>query len=302
MRNIQLDQSVFGRVIADRRGLITVTYIGLLVAVCILAPLIAPYNPNAQSDHPLLGFGATGHLLGTDDLGRDVLSRLIFGTRVSMTAATVAVAVALVIGLPLGILAGYVGRWVDVILMRISDTLLSFPGLIFAIAVTAALGPGITKAMAAIGIVYAPSVARLIRAQVLSLKGEPYMDASRTFGSTHRHLIIRHVVPNAIQPVVVQAALLLARALIAEGSLSFLGLGAQPPTASWGAMLARAYAFIRQEPLQMLVPGLAIAITALAFNVLGDVAQTAMDPRRRRSRRPTHAAPKGTATSPNPAS
>ncbi len=277
--------AVIGRILQDRRGKACVAFLLFMVFVMVAAPLLAPYHPNQQSPDALLGPFSSGHILGTDDLGRDVLSRLIYGSRVSITAAVIALASALAVGFPMGLASGYLGGWVDAALMRLADTLLSFPGLIFAIAIAAVMGPSLLNSMIAIGIVFSPTVARLIRAQLMSLKGEPYMDAARTFGSTDRHLIVRHAIPNSIQPLLVQSSILLARGLIAEGSLSFLGLGAQLPTASWGSMLSRAYAFIREEPVQMVVPGLAIVLTALAFNVLGDVVQTALDPKRRRSRR-----------------
>jgi peptide/nickel transport system permease protein len=276
---------VLGRILQDRRGKWTVGFLAFLVLVMILAPVLAPHDPNQQSPDILMGPFSDGHVLGTDDLGRDVLSRLIYGTQVSVSAAAIALVTALAVGLPMGIAAGYLRGWVDAVLMRVADTLLSFPGLIFAIAIAAVLGPSLFNSMFAIGVVFSPTVARLIRAQMISVQSEVFMDAARTFGIRGHQLIFRHALPNAVQPSLVQCSILLARGLIAEGSLSFLGLGVQPPTPSWGAMLSRAYAFIREEPVQMIAPGLAIVISALAFNILGDVVQTALDPKRRKSRR-----------------
>lgn len=276
-------RGVLSRITEDRRGALSLGFVGFLVLVAVFAPLLAPEAPNAQNPEILLPAGTPGSLLGTDDLGRDILSRLIFGTRVSLMASALAVGVALLIGLPMGLAAGYTGGLLDSFVMRLTDALLSFPAIILAIGITAVLGPSLVNSMIAVGVVFSPSVARLMRAQVLAVKGETYVDAARSFGSSGRHLVWRHLLPNAIQPVLVQTALLLAAALIAEASLSFLGLGVQPPDASWGSILARAYVFIRQAPLQMLVPGFAIAVTAMAFNVLGDVVQSALDPRRRRS-------------------
>lgn len=270
-------------VVKDWRGFASIGYLVLLLALALLAPLITSHEPNAQNFDAILSpAGTPGYLLGSDDLGRDVLSRLVHGTQASLLASFLAVGVALLIGIPFGLAAGYLGGIVDSAVMRVVDTLLSFPAIILAIAITAALQPSLVNSMIAVGIVFAPSVARLMRAQVLAVKEETYVQAARSFGSGSRHLVLRHLVPNSIQPVLVQSSLLLAHALIAEASLSFLGLGVQPPNPSWGSMLARAYTFLYQSPLQMLVPGLAIAATALAFNILGDVAQQALDPRRNR--------------------
>lgn len=268
------------RLISSPRGALSILFILVLVVVTVGAPWIAPYSPIAQTPDLLLPAGSAGHVLGTDDLGRDVLSRLIFGTRTSVGATFLAVGVALAIGLPLGIVAGYFGGWVDSALMRVVDAILSFPAIILALSITAVLGAGLQNSMLAIGIVFSPAIARLIRGQMLALKSETFMDAATSFGSSGLHRVFRHFLPNTIQPVLVQASLLLAAALIAEASLSFLGLGVQPPDPSWGSMLARAYMFIGQAPLQMLAPGIAIAASALAFNVLGDVIQTELDPKR----------------------
>lgn len=270
-------------VVRDARGLVSIGYLSLLIALAVLAPLVTAHEPNAQNfDVILVPAGTPGYPLGSDDLGRDVLSRLIYGAQASLQASFLAVGVALLIGIPLGMAAGYLGGIVDSAVMRVVDTMLSFPAIILAIAITAALQPSLVNSMISVGLVFAPSVARLMRAQVLAVKEETYVEAARSFGSRGRHLVLRHLVPNSIQPVLVQSGLLLAHALIAEASLSFLGLGVQPPDPSWGSMLARAYTFLYHAPLQMLVPGLAIAATALAFNVLGDVAQRALDPRRTR--------------------
>jgi peptide/nickel transport system permease protein len=276
--------TVLSRLARDGRAVACLGFLVVLVGAAALAPWLAPHDPNAQNYEVILQpAGTPGYLLGSDDLGRDILSRLLHGARASLLASVLAVGVALGIGIPLGLAAGYLGGVVDNALMRVIDTLLSFPAIILAIGITAALQPSLVNSMIAVGIVFAPSVARLMRAQVLAVKAEPYVDAARTFGSRGGHLVRRHLLPNAIQPVLVQASLLLSHALIAEASLSFLGLGVQPPDASWGSMLARAYTFIYHAPLQMLAPGIAIVATALAFTVLGDVAQRAIDPKFRRT-------------------
>lgn len=276
--------TVWSRLTRDWRAVACLGFLLVLIGAAVLAPWLTPHDPNAQNYEAILQpAGTPGYLLGSDDLGRDILSRLLHGARASLLAAVLAVGVALAIGVPLGLVAGYLGGVVDNVLMRVIDTLLSFPAIILAIGITAALQPSLVNSMVAVGIVFAPSVARLMRAQVLAVKEEPYVDAARTFGGRGGHLVARHLLPNAIQPVLVQASLLLSHALIAEASLSFLGLGVQPPDSSWGSMLARAYTFIYQAPLQMLAPGLAIVATALAFTVLGDVAQRAIDPKFRRT-------------------
>ena len=264
----------------DFRATLCLSYLLLLVAFSLLAPLITPHSPIEQTMDFLTPPDAT-HWLGTDDLGRDVFARLVYGTPMSLYASCLAVAVGLSIGLPLGMLAGYLGGWFDSVVSRMIDTLLSFPGIVLAVAVTGALGIGLTNAMIAVGIVFAPNIARLIRIQTIVVKNELYVDASRSFGMSVPRIILRHIVPNAIQPVIVQVTLMLAGALLAEASLSFLGLGVQPPWPSWGQMLARGYTYMEIAPEQMYVPGIAILLTALAYNGLGESLRSRLDPTRR---------------------
>ena len=230
----------------------------------------------------MLAEPSAAHWLGTDDLGRDVLSRLLYATGASLYASVLAVAVASATGIPIGFTAGFVGGWFDEAVSRLIDTLLSFPGIVLAVGVTGALGIGLTNGMIAVGIVFSPTLARLARAQTLVIKHELYVDAARCFGASPWRIIRRHIVPNAIQPVIVQITLLLAVGLLAEASLSFLGLGVQPPTPSWGAMLARSYNYMEIAPEQMYPPGLAILFTALAFNALGESLRVLLDPTMRR--------------------
>jgi peptide/nickel transport system permease protein len=249
-----------------------------LFGLAALAPWIAPYSPTAQNLGNTLAEPSAAHWMGTDDLGRDVLSRLIHGAPATLYASFLAVSIACLIGVPIGLLAGFLGGWVDDAISRAVDTLLSFPAIVLAIGVTGALGIGLTNGMISIGIVFSPLLARLVRAQTLIVKQELYVDASRCFGASNLRIIVQHIVPNAIQPVIVQITLLLAAALLAEASLSFLGLGVQPPQPSWGAMLARAYNYLEIAPEQMYAPGLAILVTALAFNALGESLRVALDP------------------------
>ena len=266
----------------DLRAALSLGYLVLLVLVAIFAGAIAPYSPIEQNTNDLLLPPSAAHLLGTDDLGRDVLSRLIWGAPNSLYATCLAVGVAIALGVPVGLLIGFVGGWFDRVVSRIIDTLLSFPAIVLAIAVTGALGVGLTHAMLAVGIVFSPGLARLVRSQTMIVRGALYIDAARAFGAGPFHIIWRHIVPNAIQPVIVQVTLLLAIGLLTESTLSFLSLGIQPPAASWGGMLARAYNYIDTAPEQMYAPGFAILLTALAFNALGESLRVALDPTMKR--------------------
>ena len=263
---------------SDLRAAASLGFLLLLLALSIAAPVAAPHSPTNQDVNNTLHEPDGSHPLGTDDLGRDVLSRLIYGAPATLYASFLAVAVAILLGVPVGLLAGFLGGWVDDGISRIIDTLLSFPAIVLAIAVTGALGVGLTNGMIAVGIVFSPQLARLVRAQTLIVKQELYVDAARVFGASIGRILWKHIVPNAIQPVIVQVTLLLAVALLAEASLSFLGLGVQPPQPSWGAMLARAYHYMEIAPEQMYAPGIAILLTALAFNALGESLRVALDP------------------------
>jgi peptide/nickel transport system permease protein len=257
---------------------VSLLFLCVVALLSVAAPLIAPYSPTAQDLSNTLAESSAAHWLGTDDLGRDVLSRLIHGAAASLFSSFLAVGVAVVLGVPVGLLAGFLGGWVDEAISRGIDTLLSFPAIVLAIAVTGALGIGLINGMIAVGIVFAPQLARLVRARTLVVRQELYVDAARCFGASTGRILWRHVLPNTVQPVIVLVTLLLAGALLAEASLSFLGLGIQPPLASWGAMLARAYQNMEFAPSQMYPPGLAILCTALAFNALGESLRVALDP------------------------
>jgi peptide/nickel transport system permease protein len=260
--------------------------LGSLVVLSLAAPWIAPASPIAQNlDEVMLGPGP-GHLLGTDDLGRDVFSRLIYGAPVSLYACLLAVGVATSLGVPFGLMIGFLGGWVDEVGSRVLDALLSFPAIVLAIGVTGALGIGTTNAMLAVGLVLAPVLARVVRAQTLVVRSGMFVEAAQGFGAGPVRVIVRHILPNAIQPVIVQITLALAMALLAEASLSFLGLGVQPPQPSWGNMLARAYGYMEIAPEQMYPPGLTILLTALSFNALGEWLRVALDPTVRQGRKP----------------
>ena len=267
---------------SDLRAVLSISYLLALVIVSIAAPWIAPYGPTDQNMSELLMAPSAQHWLGTDDLGRDELSRLIWGAPNSLYASFLAVGVAVALGVPIGLLIGFIGGWFDEVASRFIDALLSFPPIVLAIAVTGALGIGLTNAMLSVGFVFAPYLARLVRGQTLVVKSALYVDAARGFGASTPQIIVRHILPNAIQPVIVAVTLALAVALLAEAGLSFLSLGVQPPAASWGGMLARAYNYIEIAPEQMYAPGMAILLTALAFNALGESLRVTLDPTMKR--------------------
>jgi peptide/nickel transport system permease protein len=254
--------------------------LGVLVVAAVAAPLLVRHTPLDQKGD-LFQKPSGAYWLGTDDLGRDVMSRLIYGARVSLLAGLMSVSIGLALGVPLGLLAGFKGGWIDAVLMRVVDTFLAFPGLVLVIGITASLGASLYNSMVAVGVLFAPAVARLLRSQVLAVRGEQYIDLALAYGASSWRIVGRHVIPNAIQPVLVQASTMFGFAMLAEAGLSFLGLGVQPPDPSWGSMLARAYGFMSRAPLQIAVPGITIMLAVFAFNAVGDLLQERLDPRRR---------------------
>lgn len=255
---------------AQRLAVVSLIFLAVVGVIAIFAPWLTPTDPDKIDLSNVLHAPPGGKGLGTDQLGRDALSRLISSTRVSVQAAVQSVGIGIVLGVPTGLLAGYFGGWVDAVIMRITDAILAFPALLLAIAVIAALGPNLTNAMIAIGIIFAPRFLRLARAEVLSIREETYIEAARSIGTPSHKILMRHVLPNALPPLIVQASLSAGFAMLAEAGLSFLGLGVQPPQASWGSMLAEAAAVINREWTLMLAPGFCIILITLAFNILGD--------------------------------
>ena len=251
----------------------------LFVTVAVAAPLIAPYDPVKTSWSAIRKAPSVAHWMGTDENGRDVLSRVIFGARASLLAGVVAVLIAAGIGVPAGLLAGFTGGWIDAVLSRIVDAMLACPFLILAIALTAFLGPDLTNAMIAIGVSTAPRFMRVARAATLEVAGLDYVQAAWAAGASGWRVAVRHVAPNIVPPVLVQATLALAAAIIAEASLSFLGLGQQPPAPSWGSMLNTAQRFLTQAWWLAVFPGSAIFLCVLSFNLVGDGLRDALDPR-----------------------
>lgn len=276
----------FARRFAQHRvGVVSAIFLVIIILVAVLAPLIAPADPDRQDlAGAYLGPLSDGHLLGTDNLGRDVLSRLIFGARVSLLAVVQAVTVGAVIGIVSGLLAGYLGGAVDWIVMRLTDSIMSFPPLLLALTVVAALGPSLTNAMIAVGIIFAPRFTRITRSSVLVVREETFIEAARAIGTPRGAILRRHVLPNVISPIIILASVLAGHAMVIEAGLSFVGLGAQPPQSSWGAMLADSFAFTSNAPLLSIWPGLLIAVTVLMFNLLGDGIRDSIG---REVRRPT---------------
>ena len=249
------------------------------VLLALLAPWLAPYDPVATNWSAIRAAPSAAHWFGGDELGRDVLSRIVWGARASILAGVISVSISLALGVPIGMLAGYAGRWIDALISRITDAMLACPFLILAIALAAFLGPSLTNAMIAIGISATPVFIRLTRAQVLAAKAEDYVEAARALGNPHLRIALRHIFPNIVAPLIVQATLAIAAAVIAEASLSFLGLGQQPPAPSWGSMLNTARNYIDQAPWMAIWPGVSIFLLVLSFNLLGDGLRDALDPR-----------------------
>lgn len=253
--------------------------LGLVVFCAIFANVIAPYNPIEQDLLATTEPPSAAHILGTDENGRDVLSRIIYGTRVSLQVGVIAVGIAVTLGVSLGLLAGYAGGLTEDVVMRLVDALQAFPGLILALGITAALGPGIGNAMIAIGIVAAPAIARLTRAQTLAIREREFVAAARVIGASPLIIVTRHIWPNVTAPIIVQATLLIATAIVTEASLSFLGVGVVPPTPSWGSMIRVGSQYLEVAPWLAFAPGVAIFATVLAFNFVGDGLRRALDPR-----------------------
>jgi peptide/nickel transport system permease protein len=271
----------FRRVVRRKPAFFGLAIVLLFFAVAALAPLIAPADP-IQSNWGLIRKApSAAHWLGTDDLGRDQLSRILWGARASLLAGVVSVTIALALGVPIGLAAGYAGGWVEGAIMRVIDAALAIPFLILAIAMATFLGPSLNNAMLAIGLSATPVFARLTRGQVLSAKHEDYVEAARALGNPPWRIAIRHILPNVLPPILVQSTLAIAGAIIAEAALSFLGLGQQPPEPSWGSMLNAARGFLAQAPWLAVAPGAAIFFVVLAFNLLGDGLRDALDPRDR---------------------
>jgi peptide/nickel transport system permease protein len=267
------------RLVRRRGAMLGLAIVLAFVLIAVLAPVIAPQDPLETSWSAVRKAPSAQYIFGTDDIGRDVLSRVIWGARASLLAGLVSVCIAMALGVPIGLLAGYLGGWVDGVISRLTDSMLAVPFLILAIALAAFLGPSLTNAMIAIGVSSTPIFIRLTRGQVLSVKVEDFVEAARAVGNPPWRIALRHILPNILPPLIVQATLAIAAAIIAEASLSFLGLGQQPPAPSWGSMLNTAKNYVDNAPWMAIWPGVSIFLLVLSFNLLGDGLRDALDPK-----------------------
>jgi peptide/nickel transport system permease protein len=276
-------RSLLAGALQTRGAIFGLAVVAVVVVLAVGADVIAPYGPTRIQSAGVLAPPSLSYPLGTDQIGRDVASRIVYGASVSIQAGVVSVGLALVLGVLVGLLAGYYGGWADEILMRVVDALYAFPALLLALAVTAILGPGLTSVMLAIGVVFAPAFARLVRGQTLSIRERDFITAAHVVGVEPWRVMLVHIWPNVTAPIIVQASLLVGSAIVIEAGLSFLGLGVMPPTPSWGSMLKEGYQYMEQAPWLAFAPGAAIFLTVLAFNLVGDALQRALDPRLRRT-------------------
>ena len=278
-RELSPAQRALRRLVRRRGAMVGLAVVVFFIVLALFAPFVAPYDPLQTSWSAIRKAPSAAHLFGTDEIGRDVLARVIWGARASLSAGLVSVCISLSFGVPIGLIAGYVGGLTDGLISRLTDAMLACPFLILAIALAAFLGPSLTNAMIAIGISATPVFIRLTRAQVLAVKVEDYVEAARAVGNSHLRIALRHILPNVLPPLIVQATLATAAAIIAEASLSFLGLGQQPPAPSWGSMLNTAKNYVENAPWMAVWPGLSIFLLVLSFNLLGDGLRDALDPR-----------------------
>lgn len=265
----------------DRTGMVGAVLVTLALLAAAFGPLVAPHDPNLIHPGERLAQPSSTFLLGADELGRDVLSRALYGARISIVVGVLVVLIAGTLGVAIGLLSGYVRGFTDGLAMRVMDILFAFPTLLLAMAVVAVLGTDFRNLILALTVVYVPAFARITRAATLSVMGEPYIEAARSLGLSHTRILSRYVLPNIMAPIMVQATISLAYAILVEASLSYLGLGVQPPDASWGSMLATGKPYIELSPWLCIVPGALIMLTVLGFNLLGDALRDALDPRLR---------------------
>jgi len=271
--------AIWRRLRRNRAAVVGIMVLSAFVLSGVFAPWLAPFDPYRSDLEGSLAGPGGAHVLGTDELGRDILSRIIYGARLSMVIGTISVGIGVILGVPVGLFAGYYGGRFDLFSQRIIDVLLGFPGIILAIVLVTVLGVGLVNVMIAVGIVSVPTYARLIRGQVLSLKTQEFVEAARALGAENGRIVFRHILPNTLAVLIVQMTLQVASAILAAAALGFLGLGVQQPTAEWGAMLSTARQYIQLAPHTLIFPGLAIMLTVMGFNLLGDGLRDALDPR-----------------------
>lgn len=275
-------QEVWGRFKKNRLALFGMVLILLMILMVVLSPLIAPYGFDEQNYYEIFASPSLQHLCGTDNLGRDVFSRLLYGGRVSLTIGIISVGIGLLCGGLMGALAGYYGGKLDNTLMRIIDILMAIPSVILAISICAALGPGLVNTMIAVGVASIPNYARILRSSILSIKQQEYVEAARAIGASNARIISKHIVPNSLSGLIVQASMGVGRAIISAASMSFIGLGIAPPNPEWGAMLSAGRTYFRDYPHMVLFPGIAIFLAVLSMNLIGDGLRDALDPRLKR--------------------
>ena len=278
-RSIGLWEDAAQRLMRNRLAMFGALVLAIIVIMGLFGPQIAPYDPNGMDFAARFAQPSVAHFMGTDDFGRDTFSRIIYGARVSLLVGLVAVGLAATVGTTLGLVAGYSNRVVDEIIMRTMDVLYAFPAILLALAILAALGRGVGNAMIAIGVVYIPIFARITRGAVLTVRNEEFIMAARTLGAGDIRILFQHILPNVMAPVIVETTLSLAFAILAEAALSFFGLGTQPPDPSWGRMLSEGRSYFRQSVWMGIFPGVAIMLTVMGFNFLGDGLRDALDPR-----------------------
>lgn len=267
----------------NRLAIVGIALIGAFLFMAIFASFITPYDPIEQDWQSVQKPPSRTHLLGTDELGRDLLSRIIHGARISIIIGLISVSIGLFFGTTVGLVAGYFSGWLDTVLMRLMDIMLAIPYVLLAIAIVAILGPGLGNTMIAIGIVTIPQFARIVRSSVLEIKSKDYVEAARALGASHWRIMLRHVMINALSPLIVQSTLTIASAILNAAALGFLGLGAQPPTPEWGVMLSDGRLLLLVAPWIVTFPGIAIMLSVLGFNIFGDGLRDALDPRMRKS-------------------
>lgn len=274
-----LAKDAWKRLVKNKLAMLGLSIVILLILIAIFAPLLAPYDPIIRIKEESLAGPSSAHLFGTDILGRDILSRVIYGSRVSIEVGIIAVGISVILGLTMGALSGYFGSVPDIVIMRIADIFFAFPYILGAIAIMTVLGPGIVNIFIAIGILGWASFARIFRGSILSIKNKEYIEAARALGASNFRIITKHIFPNAFAPIIVYATMNVGTAIIVEAALSFLGIGVQPPTPAWGKMLAESLDYIDTAPWMMIFPGFAILITVLGFVLLGDGMRDAFDPK-----------------------
>lgn len=275
-------QEVWGRFKKNHLALLGMALIIIMIVLCACAGFIAPYGYDDQNYYETFQTPSLQHLCGTDNLGRDIFSRLLFGGRVSLTIGLISVGIGLLAGGTIGALAGYYGGKLDNILMRFIDILMAIPSIVLAISICAALGPGLVNTMIAVGISSIPNYARILRSSILSIKQQEYVEAARAIGASNKRIITKHIIPNSMSGIIVQASMGVGRAIISAASMSFVGLGIQPPNPEWGAMLSAGRTYFRDQPHMVLFPGIAIFLAVLSMNLIGDGLRDALDPRLKR--------------------